>query len=120
VLLLLASEGIDINPKDEEQFTALMYACEGSNIEIVKALLAALKKTSNFDINDTNYRGMTALMLACINNHVEITNLLLSIPHISIRLENNRELTALECAKGRENEDEIRALFHGELIPLQL
>jgi ankyrin repeat protein len=65
VLMLLAAEGIDICAKDNNRETALMTACMGTNIEIVEALLAALKKTPNFDINDKNFRGVTALMYSC-------------------------------------------------------
>jgi hypothetical protein len=120
VLTLLAAEGIDICAKDSLQRTALMYACQGGNVEIVKALLAALKETTNFDINDKSIYEETALIRACMWNHAEVIKILLSIPRINTHLKCNSGLTALDYVKGTPNEDEIMALFQGELLPLQI
>jgi ankyrin repeat protein len=117
VLTLLATEGIDIRAKNNYKATVLMYACRGHNVEIVKALLAALKETPNFDINDKDIDGDTALIRACMWNRVEVIKLLLSIPRINTHLKNNEGLTALDFVKGR---DEIRALFQGKLLPHRL
>jgi ankyrin repeat protein len=118
VLMLLAADGIDICAKANHQGTALMFACGGGNVEIVKALLAALKKTPNFDINDKNANGFTALMYACVHTHVEIVKILLSIPRINTNMKNIGGTTALDYAQGRMNEDEIMVLFQGELLPI--
>jgi ankyrin repeat protein len=116
VLLLLATEGIDICAKSNIKYTALMFACMNGNVEIVEALLAALKKTPNFDINDTNHLGRTALMFACMHDHVQIVKILLSIPRINTNLKSNLGETALDLAKGGTKGDEIKALFQGELL----
>jgi ankyrin repeat protein len=121
--MLLAAEGIDICAKDDNQTAVLLYTCHCGNIEIVKALLAALKETSNFDINDKNDKnanGYTALMWACIISNVEVIKLLLSVPRINTHLKDNLGKTALDCVKGTSKEDEIKALFQGELLPLPL
>jgi ankyrin repeat protein len=120
VEMLLVAEGIDIRTKDNGQGTVLMYACSGGNIEIVKALLAALKKTPNFDINDIFKGGSTALMFACVHGNVEVTKLFFSIPRINTHLKDSGGKTALDFAKGKANEDEIRALFQGEFLPSQI
>jgi hypothetical protein len=120
VKALLTAEGIDLDAKDNFQATAFLYACFGGHVEIIKAFLEAYKKTSNFDINDTFIDGQTALMGACVHNRVEATKFLLSIPHINAHQESDYGNTALFFAKGKPNEDEIRALFQGELLPLQL
>jgi ankyrin repeat protein len=118
VTTLLAAEGIDINIKSSAGSTAFMIACIKGRIELVKALLAAHQKTSNFNINNTNNNGSTALMISCMNSPVETAKLLLTIPQINTRVQNNYGQTALEHAKGKEKEDEIKALFQGELLPL--
>jgi ankyrin repeat protein len=120
VLMLLAAEGIDICAKDEDQYTVLMYACRNHNVEIIKALLAALKKTPSFDINDKNTYGYTALMHSCMKSRADVTTLLLTVPRINTHLKNNQGKTALDYAKGQMNEDAMRALFQGELLPIQL
>jgi ankyrin repeat protein len=117
VLMLLATEGIDICAKGNHDCTALMFACSDGKIEIVETLLAALKQTPNFDINDKDTHGYTVLMIACIYRNVEIIKFLLSIPRINTHLQSIDGETALDCAKGEENEDEIMALFQGELLP---
>jgi ankyrin repeat protein len=117
VVTLLTAEGIDICAKNIFGDTPLMYAC---NIDVVTALLAALVKTSNFDINDKSNRGVTVLMRACANKRVEVVKLLLTIRNIDTHLKHSGGMTALEHAKGRVNEDEMRALFQGELLPIQL
>jgi ankyrin repeat protein len=113
---LLAVEGIDFRVKTGLGNTPLMLACSKGYVEIVKALLAAHKKTSNFDINDTNTHGTTALMRACESSNVEVVRLLLPIPRININVKNNRGMTALDFVKGKANEVEIRALFHREIL----
>jgi ankyrin repeat protein len=92
-----------------------MVACMFSHTEVAMELLAVLKLTSNFDINDTNNYSSTVLMFSCTNSDVALTRLLLSVPRIDIRLKNKQGMTALEHAKRTANEDEIRALFQGEL-----
>jgi ankyrin repeat protein len=120
VKTLLAAEGIDINAMNGNGYTALMMACMRNHTKIAKELLAAHKLTSNFDINDKSVYGSTALMHSCGNSNVELFQLLLSIPNIDIHLKDAHGMTALDCAEGQANEDEIRALFQGELLPLQL
>jgi ankyrin repeat protein len=114
---LLAAGGIDICAKDHCGNTALHCACAYGNVEIAKELLAALKKTSNFDINDKGYGGNTALIFACVYSRVEVVKLLLTVPNINTHLKNSDGKTALDRAKGEANEDEIKALFQGELLP---
>jgi ankyrin repeat protein len=118
--MLLAADGIDICAKDIYATTVLMHACVGGYIQIAKELLAAIKKTPNFDINDKNINGTTGLMLACEHSHVEVVKLLLTIPRINTHLKSNLGKKTLDYAKGRTNEDEIKALFQGELLHLQL
>jgi ankyrin repeat protein len=120
VKMLLTVEGIDICARNMIGNTAFELACIGGHAEIAKELLAAAyKKTSNFDINDKDSAGRTVLMLSCgKQRHVKIIKLLLSTSNINIHLKNKEGKTALELlATFPANQDEIRALFQGELLP---
>jgi ankyrin repeat protein len=118
---LLAAEGIDIDMTDNNGDTALIHACIHGNFEIVKVLLEAHKlKNPDFDISSANKVGYTFLMYPCIYGDVEIARLLLAVPHINIYLKSNEGETALDFTKGNDNGGEIRALFRGEYLPLQL
>jgi hypothetical protein len=56
----LLDEGVDVNTKFRYDATAIFYACDAGNIEVVKVLL---DKGARLDIKDTFY-GFTPLMLA--------------------------------------------------------
>lgn len=56
----LLDEGVDVNTKFRYNATAIFYACDAGNIEVVKVLL---DKGANLDIKDTFYQ-FTPLMLA--------------------------------------------------------
>ena len=60
-------EGIDINEKDHEGFTALMRAALLDRTKCLKTLLDA-----GVDRNITNNDGETALMLACYAGHFDM------------------------------------------------
>jgi ankyrin repeat protein len=116
VKILLAVESIDICIKCNWRITAFMFSCSNGNVEIVKALLEAHKKTPDFDINDASIHGTTGLIKSCEKSNVELVKLLLSDPRINPQLRDNKGKTALEYAKGTANEGEIRALLQGELL----
>ena len=70
---LLLERGADINTKDKDGRTALMYAASAGCTETVKLLL-----DHGADINaKTKYGYRTALMLAAIGGHTETVKLLL-------------------------------------------
>jgi hypothetical protein len=56
----LLDEGVDVNTKFRYNATAIFYACDAGNIEVVKVLL---DKGASLDQKDTFY-GFTPLMLA--------------------------------------------------------
>jgi ankyrin repeat protein len=121
VVMLLAAEGIDIDMTDNNGNSALMWTCKFGHIEIAKVLVEAHKlKNPNFDISSKRKTGYTFLMYPCIHGNVEIVRLLLSVPHISIYLKCNAGKTAFDYTKGNANGGEMRALFRGEYLPLQL
>jgi ankyrin repeat protein len=123
--LLAAAEDINIYAENVEGCSALSFAILEGHAEIVEELSAAHKKFDpNFDINDeyvaNDISTWTVLMYSCWLSHVEIVKLLLSIPQIDINMENYEGETALDCVRGAANEDEMRGLFQGEFLPLQL
>jgi ankyrin repeat protein len=117
VKILLATEGINIDSSASVGVKAFALSCSTGHLEIAKLLYEAHKKTSTFDVNDMSY-GMTALSHACKHSDVEIVKFLLSIPKINTRLKNDEGELALDSAKGEADENEIRALFQGELLSL--
>ncbi len=76
----LLDDGVDVNTKFRYNATALFYACDAGNLDIVKILLA---RGADMNIKDTFY-GFTPLMLASspprkkTPAHNEIAKLLIS------------------------------------------
>lgn len=68
----LLQHGADINHQDDDDYTALMYAAEGGNSELVHFLL---ERGAELDIQ--NQERETALILAVQQNHVDVVRLLL-------------------------------------------
>jgi ankyrin repeat protein/tRNA A-37 threonylcarbamoyl transferase component Bud32 len=71
VVKLLLDKGADVNAKDREGRTALMWAASSGNVDIVKILLDA-----GADISAKNEDGETALMLAQRNKQVDTMKIL--------------------------------------------
>lgn len=57
---LLLKNGADVNARDEQDMTALMWASERGHTEMVKLLLE-----NGADVNANNNDGQTALMVVC-------------------------------------------------------
>jgi len=69
----LLTAGVEVNAKDYDGRTALMWAAYEGSMEIVGVLFE-----NGADVNAKNSKGVTALMLAADQNHMEITKLLLA------------------------------------------
>lgn len=69
----LLDGGADINGKDKNGFTALMWASSKGHLEIVKLLL-----DKGADINARHSHGDIALIMASSEGHLEVVRLLLN------------------------------------------
>ena len=104
---LLKHEDIDINYNDKFNNTALMFACDVNNIEIVKELL---KYNSNIDFNTQNILKSNALLLAVSNNSIPIVKLLLEYD-IDVNLTNDMYITPLMMACKEDNYEIVKLLL---------
>ena len=90
---------VDVNAKDYQGNTALIYAIIGGNRDIVSALLHA-----NAKVNDCNNHGRTALFKAVDTNNKEIADMLIKSGADVNRSDDNRQ-TALFVAVNHNNND---------------
>lgn len=70
-VIRLLNEGADINAKDNNGLTALIWASNNGYVEVVKVLLER-----GAEINVKDNCGWTALMLASVQDHTEVVKLL--------------------------------------------
>lgn len=61
-----------VNIKDQAEFTPLMYACEHTNIDLIKKLLAF-----NADLNECNSEGISCLLLGILNSSPQVVDFLI-------------------------------------------
>lgn len=77
VVAALIQCGANVNARDAEMTTPLMYASRAGNVAVVQALLQG-----HCDLTMTDARGMTALMHACSLAIPSVTQILLAAdPH---------------------------------------
>ena len=87
---------IDVNGKDEDAYTALIWASDAGYTDIVKQLL----DHPDIQVNHSDSDGHTALTWASDKGRIESINLLLTIPSIdpNCQAEDENEYTPLICA----------------------
>ena len=106
---LLIEEGVDVNDKDHEQFTALHRAAQKGYTDICRLLL-----DNGANVDDRNNKGNTPLMLASSENHVDVTNLLLERGSDRTIRGNFKNYTALDYAKSQKRLSIVRILEKAE------
>jgi ankyrin repeat protein len=105
---LLAKAEMDIDQVCEERgWSALMYAANEGQFDLVAALLDAGADVNFSDIKN----GETALMLACARDHVKVVQLLLKLTKILIDKPNPKGKTALMIAAWTNKPDILRLLL---------
>jgi hypothetical protein len=99
---LLGTEGITINTRNKDGYTALSDACRNGCVEIVEIFLAR----PDIKVNLQDKGGWTPLMWACLKNQPEIVGMLLQHPDTDISITTKDGATAWFNAK-----PEIREMF---------
>ena len=91
---MLLEAGAEVDQADEEQFTALMFACDNGHDDVVGVLLEA-----GAEPNEANDLGMTSLMWASFNGHTNIIlRLLKAGAEAAVDLTDQKGYTALMYA----------------------
>lgn len=109
----LIENGIDINIRDKEGMTALIYASWNGKTEIVKKLLH-----NGADVNSADNLGWTALMLASAGGYASIIEMLI-LSGADIHAKSHENATALMYAANSDQDHPgcIKLLTnHGALI----
>lgn len=92
--------------------TALMCACVGGRLDVVKLLF-----TYGADVNISNYLGRTPLMEACLNDDFAMFKYLLSCRAFVDIFDTNRNTVLMYvCDLGRDVEYAKELFFHGAVI----
>ncbi len=89
----LLNKTININ-KHKYENTALMYASEKGNVEVVKLLL----ENETINVNIQNYYGNNALIIVSKKGYIKVVKLLLEHEDINVNLQDSDENTALTWA----------------------
>jgi len=97
VIKLLIESGTNINVKNSNGWTALMFAASRNNTEVVKVLISA-----GADINAKNNYGWTALMYAALDGSKEAVKFLIDAG-ADINAKNSEGWTALMLAAKSRN-----------------
>lgn len=100
----ILSAGLNVNFRTQDNWTALMYATVGGQVEIVEALLKA-----GADVNAQNDQGDTPLIKAVVCNHLLVTKSLL-VNAADVNIVDNDGWTALSIAIARGNSEFIKIL----------
>ncbi|XP_057732279.1 uncharacterized protein LOC130947594 isoform X3 [Arachis stenosperma] len=88
-VVILASNGVPLDSKDEQGRTALHMAAANGHIEIVEYLIG-----QGVDLNVANEEKNTPLHWACLNGHVEVVKkLIMAGANVGVL---NRFVTLLE------------------------
>ena len=104
-------DGKDVNAKTAEPFlisnqTALHFASEGGNLEVVYFLLM-----EGADVSAIDDEGSTALHYASLQGHVEVAKLLLEW-NVDADVRNKDGHTTLSLAKKHSNKEFVKLLEH--------
>ena len=111
------SKGIrNVNIRDSNGKTALMYAAMNRQVEIVENLL----RVDNINVNDKDNSGKTALMYAAINCQVKIVNDFLNVESINVNIQDNSGKTALMYAANNCQVEIVKNLLRVDNINVNI
>ena len=93
---MLVESGANVDIRDNHWgSTALMFAAENDNVEVVEFLVISGAK-----INETNDTGMTALMFAAMKGHINPTKYLIALGADIELQDENGDTALLFASKG--------------------
>jgi hypothetical protein len=107
----LKVEGVDVNIKDMDGGTALIYACWKGHLDVARALLSHVA----VDVNIRDNNGETALILASEKGHLDIICALLKHNGVDVNIQDNDGKTALIVASKEGHLEVVRALVNYEV-----
>lgn len=106
-VLKLIQEGADINARDQEGRTFLMWASMGGHKEIVRILISA-----GADVHAKDAKGATALMLASAWGYDAIVQMLIQTGADVRATSNGHEITSLLMASAKGHAEIVKILIH--------
>lgn len=107
---------IDINEKDDEGYTGLMWATYNGRDNMVRLLL----ESPNIDINSQNDYGCTALIYSAAQGYEKIVKLLLAAPDINVNRQNINGYTTLMCATHYGYDNIVKLLLSAPTLNINL
>ncbi len=107
IISILIEKGIPVNYRDQYGNTAVLFAAQNNNVNILKTLVE-----KGADLNSVNDAGITALMSALIegNNNIEMIKYLIE-NGIDVNAKNADDLTAIMIASASITDPEIIKLL---------
>ena len=109
--------GADVNSKDENGETGLMWAVCFEHNSVVELLL----NTPNIDVNWKSDWAQCALYFAVSHQNNEALKLLLNVPNIDVNIVDNHRWSAVHVAAAERNIEALKLLLrHPSLTALTL
>ena len=106
VAKVLIDAGADIETRDKESWTPLMYACKNGSQPIVKMLVEA-----GAEVRATHKDGSTSLMFAAVFGHTETVRYLVGLPQVDLSHKAEDGFTSLLAAVERAGADVVEVLI---------
>jgi ankyrin repeat protein len=104
VLTLLKAPNITATQRDNDGYSALMYAVTRCNIETLQALLTVTKLDVNAQCNTS---GWTALMFAVSFSNTPAVEILLQDKRVNLMIRNHSEHTAKDLLHAHDEKQHI-------------
>ena len=109
VVKVLIDAGANIETRDKESWTPLMYACKNGSQPIVKMLVAA-----GADVRATEKDGWASLTIAAGYGHTETVRYLVGLKgshDVDVNHKSENDLSALFCAVRGKHADMVKVLI---------
>lgn len=114
------SKPIMIEAKSSSGKTALHYAAEFGNWEVVKVLLEFINMSGNSEyVNIRDVYRFTPLHLAALNSHVEVVEIILRDANgLNVSIVTWEGITALDIAKRNENKHDRKEKVNQRIVDM--